>query len=230
MIRAIYNRLVRLLRIWKHRSRRRHVYLHRTCVLGAGCSFEGYNLITSGSIFSGSMGRFSYIGSDSRILGNIGRFTSIGPHVDTVVGRHPVKGWASTCPAFFSPLPRAGRTFAGKELFEEYKYADPETRAHVVIGSDVWIGAHVLLIGGVTVGDGAVVLAGAAVTKDVQPYAIVGGVPAKVLDWRFTPEQIERLKRLRWFDRDVEWIAAHAEKFNDGEELLKAGEDESNYR
>ena len=226
MIRDFLRLLIRLLRVWKHRSRRRHVYLHRSCRLAAGCVFEGYDLMTEGSSFSGRMGRFSYIGDRSRILGNIGRFTSIGPDVDVAVGRHPVKQWASTSPAFFSPLPRAGRTFADCELFEEYKYADPASRAHVAIGSDVWIGAHAVLVGGVTVGDGAVVLAGAVVTKDVPPYAIVGGVPARVVDWRFTPEQIERLQRLRWFDRPVEWIGAHAAQFGDVEELLKAGERE----
>ena len=220
MIRDFYHFIVSLVRVWRHRSRRRQVCLHWSCRLEKSCSFEGNNLISRGCSFGGRMGRFSYIGDNSRIWGNVGRFTSIGPDVDIAVGRHPVKQWGSTSPAFFSPIPRAGKCFADRELFPEYKYADPETRAHVVIGSDVWIGAHCLLIGGVTIGDGAVILAGAVVTKDVPPYAIVGGVPAKILDWRFTPEQIERLMQLKWFDRPVEWIEAHADRFEDVDKLL----------
>ena len=71
----------------------------------------------------------------------------------------------------------------------------------MVIGNDVWIGHGAVLLAGVKVGDGAVIAAGAVVTKDVEPYAVVGGVPAKTIRYRFPAEQIEKLLTLRWWER-----------------------------
>ncbi|MBR2872690.1 MAG: CatB-related O-acetyltransferase, partial [Lentisphaeria bacterium] len=74
------------------------------------------------------------------------------------------------------------------------------------IGSDVWIGLNAVIMDGVTVGNGAVIGTNAVVTKDVPPYAIVVGIPAKVLRYRFDSDTIARLEKLRWFDRDLEFI------------------------
>lgn len=104
MIHDFCIRIFDLLRVWKYRSAKRRVYLHWSCRIVAGCCFEGYNSIGRDSLFVGRrMGRFSYISKCSGISGNIGRFTSIGPYVHSVVGRHPIKQWGSTSPAFFSP-------------------------------------------------------------------------------------------------------------------------------
>ena len=73
---------------------------------------------------------------------------------------------------------------------------------------------------GVTIGDGAVVAAGAIVTKDVPPYAIVGGVPAKVIKYRFDEETIKKLLELKWWEKDQAWIKGHADDFDDVEKLL----------
>ena len=78
------------------------------------------------------------------------------------------------------------------------------------IGHDVWIGANAIISRGVTIGNGAVVAAGAVVTKDVQPYSVVGGVPAKHIKFRFSPEEIEQLENLKWY----EWEDSKLKEFS----------------
>ena len=75
-----------------------------------------------------------------------------------------------------------------------------DNRGDIVIGSDVWIGYEAVILSGVRIGDGAIIAARAVVTGDVEPYTIVGGVPAKPIRKRFDPETIHRLERLRWWD------------------------------
>lgn len=78
--------------------------------------------------------------------------------------------------------------------------------APVTIGNDCWIGQRAILIGGITIGDGAVVMAGAVVTKDVPPYAMVGGVPAKIIKYRYDEETIDFLLKAQWWNRPIEWL------------------------
>ena len=81
-----------------------------------------------------------------------------------------------------------------------------DNRGDIVIGNDVWIGYEAVILSGVTIGDGAVIGARAVVTKDVPPYTIVGGVPAKPIRRRFDDETAERLRRISWWDWDEEKI------------------------
>ena len=76
----------------------------------------------------------------------------------------------------------------------------PKTKGNVIIGNDVWIGMNVFILSGVTIGDGAVVGAGALVSKDVPPYAIVGGNPAKIIRYRFDPQTIKKLLSIAWWN------------------------------
>lgn len=175
--------------------------------------FEGANKIYPYTQFAGVMGYGSYIGPYCRIEANIGRFTSIAPYVRINRGSHPYTyPYATTCPMFFSTRLQNGHTFANRMVFNELK-------TPVTIGSDCWIGENVFMAGGLTIGDGAVVLAGAVVTKDVPPYAIVGGVPAKVIKYRYDEETIRFLLDFKWWDKDIKWLRQHWQLLCDIEKL-----------
>ena len=167
--------------------------------------FEGANSIGDHSSFSGSMGYGTYVCGYGVMDAIIGRFSSIGAEVRVLRGIHPVSApFATTSPVFFSLRKQAMITYAREQRFEEIR---PKT----VIGNDVWIGDRVCIVGGVTIGDGAVVLAGAVVTKDVPPYAVVGGVPAQVMRYRYDEETIVFMLRARWWDKSLDWLKDHWE-------------------
>ena len=188
--------------------------------VGLSSFFEGQNNVWDNATFSGYMGYGSYIGHSSIISGKIGRFSSIAYDVKTIFGNHPTSKFVSTHPAFFSTAKQTGFTYVSENLFNETSYADDEGHK-IVIGNDVWIGAGALLLAGVRIGDGAIVAAGAVVTKDVEPYTIVGGVPAKVIKKRFTDEQIEFLTAFKWWEKDIDWIKENCEKFQDIETFIR---------
>lgn len=169
-------------------------------------AFEGYNQLTPGTlVFGARIGRASYVGGARVQNCRIGAFCSIGAR--TRIGglsRHPTH-WLSTHPAFFSPRAQAGFTFSDRLHFDEI--------AQITVGSDVWIGASVMVLDGVNIGDGAIVAAGSVVTRDVPPYAVVGGVPARVIRYRYDPASIDLLLGMRWWDWPMEKIRAAAPLF-----------------
>lgn len=180
--------------------------------IGVRSIFEGKNKIYPNTYFDGYMGRGSYIARDSNILGKIGRYTSIGARTYVIKGIHPYTyPFVSTSPMFVSLMKQNGYTYAQKQEIEEFKYAKDDYS--VIIGNDCWIGENVSIISGVTIGDGGVILAGAVVTKDVPPYAIVGGIPAQVIRYRYNKEDIDYLSKFQWWNNDEEWIKEHADFF-----------------
>ena len=113
---------------------------------------------------------------------------------------------------FFFHSPRSPAIYTFPIFFEEWGLDAKDicsawdNKGDIVIGNDVWIGYEALILSGVTVGDGAIIGSRAVVTKDMPPYTIVGGVPAKPIRRRFDGAVIERLEKLRWWDWDIETI------------------------
>ena len=195
---------------------RNFVHYNFTTKISSASSFEGANVIGNNTWFCGNMGYGTYICNYCSIIGNIGRFCSIAPEVKNTLGVHPIsEPYVSTSPMFFSLRKQTGKTFAKKQLFEELK--EPIENGH-----DCWIGQRVFIVGGVKIGIGAVVLAGAVVTKDVPPYSIVGGVPAKVLKYRYDDDTIKFLLKSEWWNRPIDWLEANYELFCDIDEFKRA--------
>lgn len=212
--------ILRCIKQFIHRKR-----IGNTCSFGnrttidSTARFEGENKLLSHSVFlNSSMGYASYVSDHSFIKNTvIGRYTCIANEVMTVAGNHPLS-FASVHPAFYSTTQKL--SYVKKNKFDDFHYLDSQKRISVVIGNDVWIGARATILEGVTIGDGAVVAAGAIVTKDVPPYAIVGGVPAKIIKYRFDEETIKKLLELKWWEKDQAWIKSHADDFDDVEKVL----------
>jgi acetyltransferase-like isoleucine patch superfamily enzyme len=153
---------------------------------------ENTLIYTPSRIANTKIGYGSYVAAYANIQNTtIGRFCSIGPNFFCGYGVHPLNG-ISTAPMFYSTKKQNGFTLSSKDKIVETK--------PIEIGNDVFIGANVTVLDGVIIGDGAVVGAGAVVVKDVPPYAIAVGVPAKVVKYRFNEMEIENLLEIKWWD------------------------------
>lgn len=174
-----------------------------------------------GRLRSCQLGEGSYVAPGSNLeYTRIGKFCSIGKEVYTIRGQHPSRKWVSTSPSFFSEDPANLYKLAEYKRFEEYRYVDEDETA-VSIGNDVWIGNFVKIMEGVSIGDGAIIAAGAIVTENVVPYSIVGGVPAKIIRYRFSQNQIDFLLKLKWWDRDEVWKEKYCGYFDNIDELMR---------
>lgn len=177
-------------------------------------NFGKYCYIQNATVNNSLLGDFSYVGSLSYVnYCKIGKFTCIGPNVKIGLGSHPVSEFISVHPVFYSTAAQVGTTFSDKNYFEEYE--------NTVIGNDVWIGANVIIKGGITIADGVVIASGSVVTKNIAPYAIVGGVPAKLIRYRFTESEIDSLLKTKWWDFDIKRLKTNFKLFHNIENIDK---------
>ncbi len=150
------------------------------------------------------VGMYSYGGCFS--LGDIapgtriGRYCSFSSGVHIFNGNHPIHR-KSTHPFFYNPV-------------FNYVEQDKVSRTQLTIGNDVWVGCNAIILPSVTnIGDGAVIGAGSVVTQDIPPFAVVAGNPAKIIKYRFSLEQIQKINDSRWWDKDIEELSGDLESF-----------------
>lgn len=156
-------------------------------------------------IFNSQVGDFSYVCAGSNVIfSEIGKFCSIGKDCILGLETHLLDN-LSTSPIFTESRNAIGQSWVEKST--RYPFDK------LTIGNDVWIGNRAMIRGGLTIGDGAIIGAGAIVMKDVPPYAIVAGVPAKILRYRFSEDTIEALEKIKWWNWEEEKLKANRHLF-----------------
>ena len=202
---------------FKKEIKKKNVILSKKSIVDRDCLFEGNNYV-DGELHSCELGYGSYVHKNS-VLRNVkvGRFSSIGENVNISLFEHPIN-MVSTSPCFYRKK-HTLHTFVDNNYFEDLKC--DKAGYSVQIGNDVWIGQGVSIKSGVTIGDGAIIGTGAIVTKDVAPYAIVAGVPAKIIRYRFSEKQIEFFMEIKWWEKDCSWFEQNGKYFADVDEFIE---------
>lgn len=175
--------------------------------------FGNYNIIFSDVLMdSCTIGDHTYVQKKATIFNTeIGKFCSIASGVSIGPGIHKMDG-ISTHPVFYLKNTPLKKKFSDKDLFESSKTT--------IVGHDVWIGERAILIDGISIGTGAIIAAGSVVTKDVEPYSIIGGIPAKHIKYRFEEREREVLLASEWWNLPEEWLISNYSLFSTTPEFL----------
>lgn len=189
-----------------------------SCVFYSGARisntmFGNFNVIFNDVLMdSCTIGDHTYIQKRSSLFNaDFGKFCSIASGVSIGPGVHKTDG-VSTHPVFYLKNTPLAKIYCDKDLFISSKRTS--------IGHDVWIGEKAIVLDGVTIGTGAIIAAGSVVTKDVAPYAIVGGVPAKQIKLRFIESEIDLLLKSKWWDNTEDWLEKNYNSFSNITEFL----------
>jgi virginiamycin A acetyltransferase len=145
---------------------------------------------------------------------SIGRYTSLwGPNIQVLstINSITIGNFCSiardvTIHEYMHDYSRLTTFFIKKNIFKEPVHTEVSTKGSIRIGHDVWIGTGVQIMSGVQIGNGAVIAANSVVTKDVPPYAIAGGIPAKIIKFRFSQDIIDTIEQSTWWDWDIDKI------------------------
>lgn len=168
---------------------------------------ENSRLMNNCIINNSQIAPFTYIGNNCIIQNTtIRKFCSIANDVLIGLGKHPTDNF-STSPLFYRVNnPLKVKLVNSNSEFKEY--------LPVEIGNDVWIGARAIILDGVSIGQGAIIAANSVVSKDVPPYSIVGGIPAKIIKYRFSDEKINKLLSSDWWENEIKSINQSIQDLN----------------
>lgn len=179
-------------------------------------SFEDHVTCEKGCfIGADKIGRYTFIGINSYVdksTASIGRFCSIAMGAKISLNNHPME-WVSTHPFLYN---------------KKYGFVPSNVPVQGVsdkkttIGHDVWIGANVTILAGVKIGDGAVIGANALVTKDVEPYSVVSGIPARHVKFRFDEATVKKLLAMKWWNWSDEQLKSKLSQFRNPGEFIKS--------
>lgn len=164
------------------------------------------------SIFSSNVriGDYSYLKPNNFMRNvTVGKFCCIADNFSVGLNEHPYHDFSSYS---FTGLASPVRSRISGKYHAEEKMT--------IIGNDVWIGQDVIVKSGVTIGNGAVIGARSVVTKDVPPYAVVAGVPARIIKYRFEQDKIDLLQKLKWWDWDLEDIVGNLDRLHSFDNTL----------
>ena len=189
--------------------------IHPSCVVN-NCTFGEYVELGDNCIANDTyLGSYSYLfGHNDVYCATIGKFNSIATGVRINPVQHPMRERVAAHHLTY----RAAHYGLGED---DPAIIEWRQKLTVTTGHDVWIGHNAIVMGGVTLGNSAVVAAGAVVTHDVAPYEIVGGVPARHMGWRYDEEAIAAMQRICWWDWTHEQLKERLPEFNDVPAFIK---------